>query len=97
LALDAVREARVRLTDLLLVDPQAAPGQWQLNGSLLAGIERVLAELDVQERARRRDLRRREAEAARRPAAYAAERLRTTTRRVVQERPPLARSWRRAR
>jgi hypothetical protein len=96
-ALDAVREARVRLTELLLVDPQAAPGQWQLHGSLLAGIERVLAELDVEERARRREQRRREAEAARRPAAFAAERLRSTTRRVVQERPQLARSRRRPR
>jgi hypothetical protein len=96
-ALDAVREARVRLTELLLVDPQAAPGQWQLHGSLLAGIERVLAELDVEERARRRELRRREAEAARRPAAFAAERLRSTTRRVVQERPPLPGARRRAR
>jgi hypothetical protein len=85
-ALDAVREARVRLTELLLVDPQAAPGQWQLHGSLLSGIERVLAELDVEERARRREQRRREAEAARRPAASAAGRLRSTTRRVVQER-----------
>ncbi len=95
-ALDAVREARVRLTELLLVDPRAAPGQWQLHGSLLAGIERVLAELDVEERARRREQRRREAEAARRPGAYAAERLRSTTRRVVQERPPLTRPRRRA-
>jgi hypothetical protein len=96
-ALDAVREARVRLTELLLVDPQAAPGQWQLHGSLLAGIERVLAELDVEERARRREQRRREVEAARRPAATAAERLRSTTRRVVHQRPPLTRARRRSR
>jgi hypothetical protein len=90
-ALDALREARVRVTELLLVDPQEAPGQWQAHGSLLAGIERVLAELDVEQRSRRRAQRRREAAAVRRPAAQAAERLRTTTRRVVAESPALRR------
>ena len=52
-ALDAVREARVRLTELLLVDPREAVGLWQRRGSLLAGVERVLAELDAEERRRR--------------------------------------------
>jgi hypothetical protein len=80
-ALDAVREARVRLTELLLVDPHEAPALWQLHGSLLAGVERVLAELDIAERGRRREQRRREAAELRHPAAQAAERLRTTTRR----------------
>lgn len=84
--LDAVREARVRLTELLLVD-QGAPGRWQLHGSLLAGVERILAELDVAERTRRREQRRRAAEAVRSPAAQAAERLRSTTRRIVTETP----------
>ena len=93
--LDAVREARVRLTELLLVDPQGAPGRWQLHGSLLAGVERVLAELDVAERVRRREQRRRETEALRRPAAQAAERLRSTTRRVVAETPARIRAPRR--
>ncbi len=94
-ALDAVREARVRLTELLLVDPHDAPGLWQVHGALLAGVERVLAELDVEERTRRRQRRRREAEALRRPAAQAAERIRSTTRRVVREAPPLPRPRRR--
>ncbi len=84
-ALDAVREARVRLTELLLVDPREAVGLWQRRGSLLAGVERVLAELDAEERRRRTRQRRDEAAAARRPGAQAAERLRTTTRRVVVE------------
>ena len=96
-ALDAVREARVRVTELLLVDPVEAPGLWQLHGSLLAGFERVLAELDVEERIRRRDRRRREAAELRRPAAQAAERLRSTTRRVVAESPVLRRPRRRPR
>jgi hypothetical protein len=94
-ALDSVREARVRVTELLLVDPQEAPGLWQLHGSLLAGVERVLAELDVEERIRRRERRRREAAELRRPAAQAAERLRSTTRRVVAESPVLKRPRRR--
>jgi hypothetical protein len=82
-ALEAVGEARARLTDLLLVDPRESPALWQLHGSLLAGVERVLAELDVEERTRRRERRRREAEAAlRRPAVQAAERIRARARRV---------------
>ncbi len=96
-ALDAVREARVRVTELLLVDPQQAPGLWALHGSLLAGIERVLAELDVEERTRRRNRRRSEAAAGRGPGAQAAERLRTTTRRVVNDSPVLKRPRRRPR
>jgi hypothetical protein len=89
-ALEAVGEARVRLTELLMVDPQEAPALWALHGALLAGLQRVLAELDVEERARRRQRRRDEARQARRPAAQAAERLRSTTRRVVTDRPPSA-------
>ena len=87
-ALDAVREARARLTDLLLVDPGEAQALWQLHGSLLAGIERVLAELDVEERVRRRDRRRRAAAVLRRPTARAAERLRSSTRRVLPDPSP---------
>jgi Aromatic acid exporter family member 1 len=94
-ALDAVREARARLTELLLVDPHEAVGSWQSHGSLLAGVERVLAELDLAEFARRSERHRREAAALRRPAAEAAERLRSSTRRVVTERPSLARARRR--
>ena len=91
-ALEAAREARVRLTELLLVDPHEAVGLWQRRGSLLAGVERVLAELDAEERRRRTQQRREEAAAARGPGAQAAERLRTTTRRVVAENPALRRA-----
>lgn len=87
--LDAVREARARVTELLLVDPRQSPGQWEAHGSLLAGVQRVLAELDVEEHLRRRNQRRREADALRSPAVvaavHAAERLRSTTRRVVAD------------
>ncbi len=91
-ALEAAREARVRLTELLLVDPYEAVGLWQRRGSLLAGVERVLAELDAEERRRRTQQRREQAAAARSPGAQAAERLRTTTRRVVAENPALRRA-----
>ena len=81
-ALDAVREARARLTELLLVDPREDPGRWELHGALLAHVERALRELDVEERARQRERRRREA-AARPLSAQAVRRLRTTTRQVA--------------
>jgi hypothetical protein len=84
--LDAVGEARARLTELLLVDPQQAPGLWQAHGSLLAGVERVLAELDAGRRTRLREQRRREAEQRRTPTKQAAERLRASARRAVRER-----------
>jgi hypothetical protein len=91
-ALEAAREARVRLTELLLIDPHEAVGLWQRRGSLLAGVERVLAELDAEERRRRTQQRREQAAAARGPGAQVAERLRTTTRRVVAENTALRRA-----
>ncbi|HET6847215.1 MAG TPA: FUSC family protein [Gaiellales bacterium] len=86
-ALDSVREARARITELLLVNPGDALGLWQLRGSLLAGIERVVAELDIEEWARRRERHRRETAAVARRGAQAAARLRTSTRRVLDENP----------
>jgi uncharacterized membrane protein YccC len=86
-ALRAVGEARARLSELLLVDAREAPGQWQLHGALLAGMQRVLGELDVEHRARERQRRRAEALAARHPAAHAAERLRSRARQVPRRRP----------
>jgi uncharacterized membrane protein YgaE (UPF0421/DUF939 family) len=91
-ALDAVREARVRLTELLLIDPREAVGLWQLRGALLAGVERVLAELDAEERRRNTARRREEAAAQQRRAALAAQRLRTTTRKVVADNPAIKRA-----
>jgi Aromatic acid exporter family member 1 len=54
-ALESVAEARARLTELLLVDPRAEPHVWALHGALLASIERILRELDIQERLRERE------------------------------------------
>jgi hypothetical protein len=82
-ALDTVREARVRLTDLLLLDPAGDPESWALNGTLLASVERVLREIDVEERLRQRTRRRREWE-ERTTAAVAVDRLRATSRQVAR-------------
>jgi hypothetical protein len=57
--LDSAGEARARLTELLLVDPQTDPEQWQLTGALLTAADRALRELDLDERARLREARRR--------------------------------------
>jgi hypothetical protein len=89
-ALDAIREVRARLTDLLLVDPRSTGGLWQLHGSLLAAVERVLTELDLDQLDRNRELRRREAAALARRSTQAAQRLRASTRRVA-DRPGIRR------
>lgn len=97
-ALDAVREARARITELMLVNPNEAFGLWQQRGSLLAGIERVVAELDLEELARRRERHRREAAQLNRAATQAnqaAQRIRTSTRRVLEDNPRLRRQRRR--
>lgn len=86
-ALDSVREARARITELLLVDPGDAFGLWQMRGSLLAGIERVVAELDLEEWARRRQRHQRETAAFARRGAEAAARLRSSTRRALEANP----------
>ena len=93
-ALDATREARVRLTELLLVDPRDRPEEWELHGALLAAVERVLNELDLDERRRQRERRMREASASAAAATTAVERLKAATR-AVPELP--ARITRRAR
>ena len=67
-ALEALREARARVTELLLVDAGAEQGLWQVRGSLLAAVERVLVELDVEQRSRRRRDWQREAVERRRAA-----------------------------
>ena len=84
-ALDAVREGRARLTELLLVDAREATDRWQLHGSLLAAVERVLAELDVEELARRRERHRQEALGASGATSQAAQRLRSRTRRLMEQ------------
>ncbi|HET7305170.1 MAG TPA: aromatic acid exporter family protein [Segeticoccus sp.] len=52
--LESLRETRARLSDLLTVDAPDAGALWLLRGPLLASVERVLTDLDVEERARRR-------------------------------------------
>jgi hypothetical protein len=54
-ALEALRETRVRLTELLLTDARAQPGLWQLRGSLLASVDQMLQALDVERRLRAHD------------------------------------------
>ncbi|MBQ1106040.1 aromatic acid exporter family protein [Streptomyces anulatus] len=81
-ALVRSRATRDRVADLLLEDVQEHPRQWQLHGALLAEIDRVLAELDIEERTERlgEELNRRSAEAhARHP------RLRALLRRLGRQ------------
>ncbi|MBF6047486.1 hypothetical protein GO001_19975 [Streptomyces sp. NRRL B-1677] len=51
--LDAARRTRDGAADLLLHQVQQHPRQWQLHGALLAEIDRVLDELDVEKRTER--------------------------------------------
>ena len=53
--LEILRETRAILTELCLVDPAENTSAWLLHGSILAGVERVLVELDVEAQARRQD------------------------------------------
>jgi uncharacterized membrane protein YgaE (UPF0421/DUF939 family) len=89
-ALDTVREARARLTDLLTIDPRTDTHLWELNGTVLSSVERVLQEIDLDERRRQRERRQRELD-ARPPAALAVDRFATTSREVAHR--PLR--WRR--
>jgi len=82
-ALEALGEARAMLTELLLVDPGNDLTQWELHGSLLAAVGRVIGELDLAERDRRREqwqlqLRQRSR------AAQAVGRLRDTSRQMAE-------------
>ncbi len=80
-AVEAVGEARARLTELLLIDAREQPELWPLHGSLLSAVDRVLQELDAERRAQER--KRRLAEQAQTPAAKAVERVRNATRQVT--------------
>jgi len=79
--------SRADLADLLVVDPHEATAQWQVHGSLLTAIDRVVEELDLDVFASSREQRRKEAAAARRPTTEAAQRLRSSARRVATEYP----------
>jgi hypothetical protein len=52
-ALEGLQDARARVTDLLLVDPRGDTALAELNVFLLATVERLLRELDLDERIRR--------------------------------------------
>ena len=79
LALDSAREARAKLTELLLVEPQTDPETWQLHGALLAAADRVLRELDIEERDRQRHAQQQALGADNTRAGVAIERLRNAT------------------
>ena len=81
-ALTTLRDDRERLNPLLLADPREQPVLWELNGSVLATVDRVLGELDVTEHASLRDKRLREAAARPRPV-QAVDRLAVTTRQLA--------------
>jgi hypothetical protein len=83
LALEALGEARALLTELLLVDPHDDRTQWELHGSILAAVGRVLGELDLAERDRRREQWQRELGRQSR-TAQAVGRLRDTSRQVAE-------------
>jgi hypothetical protein len=85
-ALDALRETRARVTELLLVDAASSPRLWELRGSMLMAVERVLRELDVEERARRLARWEEEARGSRRRSQVAAGRLRETSRQLLAQR-----------
>ncbi len=80
-AVDAVGEARVRLTELLLIE-RGNDADWELHGVLLAAVQRMLREIDVAERVRQRE-RLRAQHASRPPAAQVVGRWRTSSREVV--------------
>ena len=56
-ALATLREARARVIELRLVEHHEDLATWELNDTLLETVERVLAELDIEEQTRRRQTR----------------------------------------
>jgi hypothetical protein len=53
-SLDVLRETKAVLAELITVQPGQQESSWLLRGSILAALEQVLAQLDVEERARTR-------------------------------------------
>jgi hypothetical protein len=82
-ALAALREARARVSELLLLGPRADPEYWELNVSLLATVERVLRELDLEEYVREREKHLADQEIG--LSHQAAERLRQRSRRLSEQ------------
>lgn len=90
-SIESARELRARLTDLLLVDPRQDRILWELHGSMLASIERVLIEIDLERRLRERDRRLESIEDNRTAASAAVARLRVATRHAAERTRPRAR------
>jgi len=67
-ALDPLRQTRERWNEVLLADPREHPELWELNGALVALVDRMLVEFDATEHARLWRDRRGEAVALRRTA-----------------------------
>jgi uncharacterized membrane protein YccC len=80
-SLEALREARARVAELLLIGPRDDPEFWTLNVAVLLTVERVLRELDVEEHVRLQERRRRTTEERRR-RERTAERIRATARQL---------------
>lgn len=53
---EILRETRAFLTELILVDAQGNSSAWLMHGSMVAAVDQVLSELDVEERVRARKL-----------------------------------------
>ena len=87
-SIESVHELRARLTDLLLMDPRSDRALWELHGSTLASIERVLTEIDLERRLRERDRRLQTMEDTRTITSAAVARLRTATRQVADRGNP---------
>lgn len=91
-SIESARELRARLTDLLLVDPRHDRMLWELHGAMLASIERVLIEIDLERRLRERDRRLESVEDNRTATSAAVARLRVATRHAADRTRPRARS-----
>jgi uncharacterized membrane protein YgaE (UPF0421/DUF939 family) len=89
-ALGASRATRDVVADLLLEDVQEHPRQWQLHGALLAEVDRILDELDIDKRAERlgEELDRHSAELHERHPRLAALRRRLGSHRATQPTVP---------
>jgi uncharacterized membrane protein YgaE (UPF0421/DUF939 family) len=84
-ALDTLREARVRITELHLVQARDDMVTWELNEAILEAVERVLRELDVREQARRRATRHSDLPGPRSVLRSAQENFRETARQLGEQ------------
>ena len=81
-ALQRLRAARARISELQLADPRENIDRWELNSTLLEAVDRILSELDVDEQARLRQHRQDERD-ARIALQMAQQKVREVTRQVT--------------